>query len=1134
MRISDIVFDAPVPAPASQPNPSEGASSLEDLFRSVAASCPENLALSGGGRSLSFAELDALSLRIAGFIRSRNYGDSPVVGVLCRRGALYLAAAIGAMRAGAVYLPAEGGLPESRQAIMLKPVRLIVTDRACLREAEHFSYMLPAVDDVLCLDAPDYNDALETETGLSSIAYWEQIAEAGSDQGWRSDFDQQPFPAETLAAMAAAVVEKCGLAQRANKRVLDIGSGSGAVASALAGTASHYTAVELARNELDRVAGLVPGTPVERFHMAAQDIGLLDGRTFDAIVLNGVVENFPGYNHLRKVLNAAVQRLSGDGVIVVGAVRDLDRRDDLRAALQAHAQTTGNHAGLLRLDSSTELFVPRRFFTKWAAESPVPVDVSFSPSAAGEGEGHRFDAVIRKGQPNAAPVRRRRFGERQLPPPSPEALSVCVPEQVAYIVYTSGSTGRPKGVVVEHRHLLHIIRALKDYAEGCERVALVAPLPFDASIQQLAVSLFCGKSLFVLSDEERKQPSLFYESVRANRIDLCDMTPAFFSVLVDYLVEHKRPLPVKRLLLAGEVLRPDTVRKFYGIPGNEGVVLFNVYGPTECTVDSSAFRIDHANHRSFPSYPIGRAMDGVVISIRDKTGQALPDSITGELWISGAGVSRGYLNGENPESFITTGEGRFYRTGDYGHTLNGLVFYRGREDQQVKIRGNRVEIGEVEKVVAGCPGVRQVVVVADTFRAEEGKSLAAYVVGTVDAASLRSYLERHLPPYCVPGYIVPMVELPLSVNRKVDKKSLPSPLGHADVATGRKPEGAVEETLAGFWKRLLGVDVADAEASFFSLGGHSILAIRLIAMIEKEMSLNISISDLFANPSIAAMARFFAGKTARHGSPVIQLCHCEGGKNLFLFHPVGGSVFCYSDLANLLKDRFTVFAVEAAGFSPEKTALNTELQSVESLAGYYLEEILKVVTEDIVFGGWSFGGVLAYETARQYDALGKSSGPVLILDTVADNRYAKKTALLSDAAMLKEVSQGAFVCDEDRLASLPRSERQAYLMECLEKTGLLPSGFNPARMDNLLQTYRCNAIAAARYDNPAPSDKDVLFIRALDYANNAHIIDGLYQGWNRFLPENRISLRWTEGTHTSMLSPGFVGQVAKHILEYLT
>ena len=1097
---------------------------------------PARTALTDGERSLSFAELEALSSAIARFILSMNYGPEAGIGVHCKRGGALLAAGIGAMRAGAVYVPVDAELPLARKETMLWPARLIITESSCLRESEYFHYRLPHAPHILCLDSPTYESFLERKKELSRVAFWESVAEGGSDAAWKSYFDGQKVPDALLESLVANILVKTGFNGIKKARVLDIGSGSGMVSRTLMDGASRYTAVDLSRTELDRIEDRAGDAAVKAHQMEAVDIRFLADEEYDLINVHAVVENFPGYNYLRTVLDHAVAKLSGDGALFVGSVWDLGRKDSFREALREYAHQSGNNAGLIRFDAAAELFVPERFFTSWAVESKVPVEVSISrPNVdCAELSDFRFDVVIRRKAVAQKPFARTRFGTDDVYALSDAARPVISPEQAAYIVYTSGSTGAPKGVVVEHRNFLHILRALAPYSSGCEHIALVAPLSFDASIQQVALSLLVGKTLHVLADNERKIPENFYNSVRRNKIDLCDMTPAFFNVLVEYLSSNKKSIPIKKMLIAGEILRPDTVNKFYDIPGNEGVVIYNVYGPTECTVDSSAYRIDYNNRNVFSAFPIGTPLEGVTISIRDKDGKVIPESESGELWISGAGVCRGYLNIENSAAFVVAEGQRWYRTGDYGFVRNKLFFYLGREDQQVKIRGNRVEIGEVENAVASFPGVRQVAVVADTFEANIEKSLAAYIVGDVDAAKLRGYLDQLLPSHCVPGYFVSMTELPLSVNRKVDKKALPSPLAGKNNTTGRRPSGPVEEKLALIWKKLLGFDVADAEASFFSLGGHSILAVRLIAMIEKEMGLRVSLSEIFSHPSIALLAEFFAGKKKTGSSPVIKLCHCEGGKNIFLFHPVGGSVFCYGELANLLKHKYNVFAVEAAGFSSERTSLNTELLRVEDLAEYYLDEILKVETEDIIFGGWSFGGLLAYETSRRYEKMGRDSGVVLVFDTTADNRRARQDAGKDEIDLLKSLLQEALAFDEDMLRSLSRDDKLKYLVECGEKTGLLPYGFSSVQMDNLLHTYRSNAIAAARYEMPALSDKKILLVRALEISESSRsFVDDKFQGWNRFLKEENICLKWTEGTHETMLSSGFAGGVAKHIMEYL-
>ena len=1136
MKISDLPFEFPSAGIKPKAETCTEERSLKELIDEVVHRFPDRTALVGGGHAFTFAELDRFSAAVANFIRSLDHGPETVVAVLCNRGALVPAAALGIMRAGAVYLPVESDVPLARQEIMLAPARVILTDRANIRTAEYFQHKLPGVEQIACLDAADFDRVRDKATELNSTAFWEHVTEAGCDEGWRSLFDGERVADAVLDSLAQNIIEKSGLAQKKNRRVLDIGCGSGMVSKRLIAASTEYTGIDIARNELGRVDTLSEETAVKVHQLEAVDIGFLEDQKYDLINLNGVVESFPGYNYLRKVLALAVDKLADGGVLFIGSVWDINKRDSFRAALKNHAEATGSNSGLIRFDVAAELFLPENFFSAWAAEYDLPLDISVSrPNVAcSELSDYRFDVTITKKGSAETLSAKTRFGADDLFALPKSAPPECAPEQAAYIVYTSGSTGRPKGVVVEHRNLLHILKALKPFADGCTRACLVAPLSFDASIQQFAVSLFCGNTLHILSDDERKLPENFYRSVVENQIDLTDMTPAFFNVLVEYLSENRLALPMKKILLAGEVLRPDSVQKFYHIPGNEKVVLYNVYGPTECTVDTSAYPIDIENYNQFSSYPIGQVFDGAFVTIRDKNEKVLPDSVVGEIWISGNGVSRGYLNPPAANAFVEKNGERYYRTGDFGFVEKELVYYVGREDQQVKIRGNRVEIGEVENAIAGCPGVKQVVVVADTFLSGEDKSLAAYVVGPVDLASLKSYLEQLLPPYCVPNYFVPMDELPLNANRKVDKKALPSPHSSTGIAEGRPLRGAVEEQLATVWKKLLGVEVPHADAGFFELGGHSILAVRLIALIEKELGFNLTLSELFVRPTIGGLSELFEGKSVKDNSPVIKLCHCEGGKNLFLFHPVGGSVFCYSELANLLSRTFTVYAVEAAGFSPERTALNTELHRVEDLAAYYLDEILKVESENIIFGGWSFGGLLAYEAACRYEQIQGECGPVLILDSVADNSKAKSVVAKDDVGMLKSLLEELMVFDENHLRSLSREDRLNYLVQCAEECGLLPVGFSSVQMENLLQTYRSNAVAAARYESPTRSDKAILLIRAMEVSESTrHFIHDKYLGWSAFLDEGKISLKWTEGSHETMLSPGLVGNVAKQILEYM-
>ena len=272
MKISDFQFDVSIKETDQKHEAAYDGSSFEELFSNVVRVFPDRVALVDDEMSLSFAELDTISSAIASFILKMNYGDEAVVGVLCERGNLVLAAAFGAMRAGAVYLPVEKELPLPRQEIMLKPAQLILADSSSLREAEYFQHKIPGISHILCLDAPEFEDAIEKGTELKSTAFWEHIADRGSDQGWKSYFDAKMVSMEVLEDLPANILTKSNIAGKKQKRILDIGSGSGVVAKGLIDASSQYTAVELAQNELDRVEEYAVDNAVKVHQMEAIDI----------------------------------------------------------------------------------------------------------------------------------------------------------------------------------------------------------------------------------------------------------------------------------------------------------------------------------------------------------------------------------------------------------------------------------------------------------------------------------------------------------------------------------------------------------------------------------------------------------------------------------------------------------------------------------------------------------------------------------------------------------------------------------------------------------------------------------------------------------------------------------------------
>jgi amino acid adenylation domain-containing protein len=402
---------------------------------------------------------------------------------------------------------------------------------------------------------------------------------------------------------------------------------------------------------------------------------------------------------------------------------------------------------------------------------------------------------------------------------------------LAYVIYTSGSTGQPKGVLVEHGSVINLwggLERLYRQSAPCKHVALNASLNFDASVQQL-VQLLSGRRLSIVPQEYRLNAHKLLSFIEAHQIDAIDCTPSQLKVWVDGgMLDRKYPHMV---LVGGEAIDAELWRKLGQCTEKR---FFNVYGPTECTVDATACRLDPDSEPT-----IGRPLDNTQIYILDERGEPLPIGVTGELYIGGAGVARGYLNRAEltaarflKDPFSADATARMYRTGDLGRwRADGTIEHLGRNDDQVKIRGFRIELGEIGTRLSEHELVREAAVIAREFTPGNTR-LVAYITAAgerqPDPQILRSHLTGVLPDYMIPAAFVVLERLPLTQSGKLDRRALPSPA--ADDFAKREyaaPRGRMEEAVANIWRSLLNTDRIGRDDNFFELGGHSLLLVQL-------------------------------------------------------------------------------------------------------------------------------------------------------------------------------------------------------------------------------------------------------------------------------------------------------------------
>jgi amino acid adenylation domain-containing protein len=555
-------------------------------------------------------------------------------------------------------------------------------------------------------------------------------------------------------------------------------------------------------------------------------------------------------------------------------------------------------------------------------------------------------------------------------------------DNLAYIIYTSGSTGKPKGVFIEHRGLSNLIQAqIESFnLQPNHHILQFASLSFDASIFEIVMALGTGATLYLAKKESLLPGQALIQLLREKAITHVALPPAVLAVL------PKAELPaLQTIICAGESCSEDIVKRWAS-----GRRFFNAYGPTEATVWSTVAEISATGEK--PS--IGRPIANTQIYILDKHLQPLPIGIPGELYISGDGLARGYLN--RPEltetRFLEETEflprTRLYKTGDLArYQPDGNIEFIDRIDNQIKICGFRIELGEIETVLRQHQSVQETVVIAQENVSGE-KHLVAYIVlHQTQAATnieLRNFLKEKLPEYMVPRAFVVVNSLPLTPNGKVDIHALPTPyspnsrsLDKAFVA----PRNSTESTLAKIWAEVLNLESVGIHDSFFDLGGNSLLAVRLVEQIHKQFERELPLSSLFLNSTIESLANSLSSeKDSLPWSPLVAIQPSGSNPPFFCVHPIFGVVFPYYELAQQLGKNQPFYGLQPMGLDGESSPLTR----IEDMATYYIEALRTVQPRGPYFlGGWSFGGLVAFEMAQQLQSSGHEVALLALLDTVA-------------------------------------------------------------------------------------------------------------------------------------------------------
>ena len=437
------------------------------------------------------------------------------------------------------------------------------------------------------------------------------------------------------------------------------------------------------------------------------------------------------------------------------------------------------------------------------------------------------------------------------------------PESMAYVIYTSGSTGQPKGVMVEQHSICNRIRVLQSDCgfKAEDRILQFTSITFDVSLEEIFGALLCGAALVLREDSWLRSPEDFLERCRNSKASVLDIPTRFWQSLAESTA--RIPECARLIIIGGDALEQSGLAAWQKREGYRPK-LINCYGPTETTISAT---LEEMDREGITWRSIGRPIGNTQVYILDERGEPAPVGVMGELYIGGAGVARGYWN--RPEltaerfvedRFAAEG-GRMYRTGDLGRWMEGgWIEFLGRNDEQVKIRGYRIELGEIESVLAAHAGVSEAVVIA---REEEGgeKRLVAYYTTSGEgkeiagAEELREHVAAKLPEYMVPAGYVRLEKIPLSAAGKLDRQALPQPGSNAyAMREYEAPQGEVAETLAEIWSELLRLERIGRQDDFFQLGGHSLMAARLVLKIHQHFEVDIDLREMFEFTRLCLLA----------------------------------------------------------------------------------------------------------------------------------------------------------------------------------------------------------------------------------------------------------------------------------------
>ncbi len=647
------------------------------------------------------------------------------------------------------------------------------------------------------------------------------------------------------------------------------------------------------------------------------------------------------------------------------------------------------------------------------------------------------------------------------PPPD----RVPAPDDLAYLLYTSGSTGRPKGVEVTHRAIVNRLAWISPVQgfDARDRVLLKTPLGFDVSVWELFWALQVGATIVVTDPGAHRDPAALAGHIAHGRVTVTHFVP---SMLKAFLAEPSAPgcTDLRHIVCSGEALGSEVAQAALALFPD--VTLDNLYGPTEAAVDVTHWRV---TAQDVDGVPIGHPVWNTDAVVLDPAGHPAAPGAVGELHLGGVQLARGYRGRADltAERFIADPFGprgaRLYRTGDLvSRRPDGALDYHGRADQQVKISGVRIELGEEEAALTRHPAVTQAAAVAREDRPGD-RRLVGYVVlhpgRETDPQEIRRHVADLLPAAMVPASVVVLDELPTGATGKLDRRALPAPPAHD--GDGAAPHSPVEERLCTLFADVLGATRVGPDEGFFDLGGSSLAAARLVARIRDEFGVTLGIGVVFAAPTPAALAVQVASGDDDGRGPMLDL-RAGHGAPLVCIHPAGGLGWCYGPLAARLPSASPVVALQADDHDDD---------SIDAIAARYVDRVRERWPDGpIHLLGWSVGGVIAHAMASRLSDEGRPPGALVLLDAYPSDQWRHLPPPTEDDALEALLLMAGLPAGDEPLTIDRVRER-------LNAAGSALASLSPDAVEQVARTVMRTAGLMRRAEHrPVPGD--MLFVTA--------------------------------------------------------